>query len=407
MPIENPLPWALEPSILLGIMKILSRTLFLAIALSLFAATGQSAILKFGGPIDGTQAGTDSTAIGAAILLLDTETNTFDLTINISGLANALTDSHIHRAPVGLNGPSIVDIGNASAYDVMGEFYSYSAAGIAFPPEELVNLMAGGTYLNFAEGEVRGQLLPMEMGRDALVNFSTRGMVNPGNGKAALLIGGLVIQKPKTILFRMVADSLTRFGVQTGLKDTSFEVFNQQTGELLDSNDNWKEGGQQFQIAMTGFAPAFDNESALIMTLDAPAIYTFHADSEQGAGIALIESYGIEMQSIASSIANAANGELNREFTLLSNALLKTGLGGLLNGPGPFTLFAPTDEAFLELYTEDDLNALDDAGIEILKDILLMHIVGGEVSAGDVNVVEANIMATNGVIHVIDALISP
>lgn len=75
-----------------------------------------------------------------------------------------------------------------------------------------------------ASGEARGKLVPMDMGRDSLVNFSARGMVNPEEGKVGLLIGGLALQERKTILFRRVADSMTRFGAQTGLKDTSFQV---------------------------------------------------------------------------------------------------------------------------------------------------------------------------------------
>lgn len=134
----------------------------------------------------------------------------------------------------------------------------------------------------------------METSSDSLVNFSTRGMVNPGNGKAALLIGGLALAEEKTILFRMVAESMTRFGVQTGLKDTSFEVFQLpfgelQEAELIGGNDNWKEAGQQFMIAATGYAPAFDNESAWITKLG-PGVYTMNANSEQGAGIALVET---------------------------------------------------------------------------------------------------------------------
>jgi hypothetical protein len=49
-------------------------------------------------------------------------------------------------------------------------------------------------------------------------------MVNPEEGKVGLLIGGLALQERKTILFRRVADSMTRFGAQTGIKDTSFQV---------------------------------------------------------------------------------------------------------------------------------------------------------------------------------------
>ncbi len=85
-------------------------------------------------------------------------------------------------------------------------------------------------------------------------------MVNAGNGKASLLIGGLALVETKTILFRMVADSLTRFGVQTSLKkDTSFQVYqlpygDLETAQLKGGNDNWKDSGHMYQIIGTGYS---------------------------------------------------------------------------------------------------------------------------------------------------------
>ncbi len=289
-------------------------------------------------------------------------------------------------------------------------------------------------------------MTPINAGEDALINLSTRGMVNPGNGKAGLLIGGLVIQKPKTIFFRMVADSLTRFGVQTSLKDTSFEVYETTPGgslteTLIGGNDNWKENGQRYRIAMTGIAPEFDNESALFIDLQ-PGTYTLNANSEQGAGIALIEVYGTEAKGIGESIAAGSDeGNIVQEFTILNAALEATGLTAVLNGPGPFTLFAPTDEAFLATYTETDLAELlaDDGDKEddltTLTGILLKHVVGGSIlsaalvenetttvtilmdteidiqlndggiTVNNANVLEGDLTFTNGVIHVIDAVL--
>lgn len=433
-------------------MKNLKLISLASIGFLFFASLSQAATLKFGGPIDGAQAGTASTAVGSAIVTLDTELNTFDLTINISGLANDLSASHIHVGPPDTDGGVIVDIGDMSVYDVIGEFYSYQATDVAFPPENLVELLAGNTYLNFhtsefADGEVRGQLLPIEVDGDSLLGLSTRGMVNPGQGKAALLIGGVVLTERKTILFRMISDSLTRFGVQTGLKDTSFEVFKLNSpdlgsAELIGGNDNWKEGGQQYQIAASGFAPAFDNESVLIMTLD-PGSYTLNAESEQGAGIALVETYGIELKGIGSSIASAATGSLSQSFTTLNAMLEATGLNGILDGPGPFTLFAPTDEAFLASFTQEELDELlaDDADegddLITMTELLMHHIVGNKIlSAGlidgvtltvsdlagsdvdilldsgvitvlNATVVEADILTSNGAIHVVDAVLAP
>ena len=119
-------------------------------------------------------------------------------------------------------------------------------------------------------------------------------------------------------------------------------------------------------------------------------------------------------------------------FKTLATALQSAGLVDTLKGAGPFTVFAPTDEAFAKL-PEGTLNAL-------LKDkakltaILTYHVVPGKVMAADVvklkgaktlqgssvmidaskgvkvdgaNVVKADIVCSNGVIHVIDAMILP
>lgn len=121
-------------------------------------------------------------------------------------------------------------------------------------------------------------------------------------------------------------------------------------------------------------------------------------------------------------------------FKTLLTAATAADLVDTLKGPGPFTLFAPTDDAFAKLPagTLDKLLA-DPAA---LKDVLLYHVVQGKVMAADVTgmtsatsvqgspiaiavkdgkvylndsaqVVTTDIEASNGVIHVIDAVILP
>jgi uncharacterized surface protein with fasciclin (FAS1) repeats len=120
------------------------------------------------------------------------------------------------------------------------------------------------------------------------------------------------------------------------------------------------------------------------------------------------------------------------QFNTLAKALTEAGLVETLKGAGPFTVFAPTDEAFAKL-PAGTLEAL-------LKDkakltaVLTYHVVPGKVTAADVvklteaktvqgqsikinaadgvmvndaRVVKADIMASNGVIHVIDKVILP
>lgn len=124
-------------------------------------------------------------------------------------------------------------------------------------------------------------------------------------------------------------------------------------------------------------------------------------------------------------------------FTKLTAALEAAGLVDTLKGPGPFTVFAPTDDAFAALPagTLDDLLA-DPSGD--LKDILLYHVVpdeklmkddlaaggkfasalegeslvtytgnDGNVYVNDIKISTFDIEATNGVIHVIDTVIMP
>jgi len=122
-------------------------------------------------------------------------------------------------------------------------------------------------------------------------------------------------------------------------------------------------------------------------------------------------------------------------FTTLAKALTAADLVTTLKGPGPFTVFAPTDEAFAKLPagTLDDL--LKPENKDKLRRILTYHVVAGEVRADDVvklqsakavsgdtmtvkvsggkvhvddaNVTKTDIQASNGVIHVIDTVILP
>jgi uncharacterized surface protein with fasciclin (FAS1) repeats len=120
-------------------------------------------------------------------------------------------------------------------------------------------------------------------------------------------------------------------------------------------------------------------------------------------------------------------------FTTLATALTAAGLVETLKGEGPFTVFAPTDEAFAKL-PEGTVEALL-ADIPTLSNILLYHVVSGKVMATDVvelesadtllgapvsikvmdgkvfinesQVIIADIVTTNGVIHVIDAVLLP
>ncbi|MCX6114494.1 MAG: fasciclin domain-containing protein [Proteobacteria bacterium] len=119
-------------------------------------------------------------------------------------------------------------------------------------------------------------------------------------------------------------------------------------------------------------------------------------------------------------------------FKTLVAAVTAAGLVETLKGNGPFTVFAPTDEAFAKL-PKGTVEALL-ADIPKLTSILTYHVVSGKVTAGQVvelseaktiqgsmvkidasdgvminnsTVVTADVMASNGVIHVIDTVLIP
>lgn len=147
------------------------------------------------------------------------------------------------------------------------------------------------------------------------------------------------------------------------------------------------------------------------------------------AFIASVLALGVAFSAQAKDIVDTAVAA--GSFKTLATALGAAGLVDTLKGKGPFTVFAPTDEAFAKI-PKADLDAL-------LKDkakltaVLTYHVVAGKVMAADVKagkvktvqgseltvttaggvqvngakVVKTDIVADNGVIHVIDTVVIP
>ncbi len=132
------------------------------------------------------------------------------------------------------------------------------------------------------------------------------------------------------------------------------------------------------------------------------------------------------------TIVDVAAG--NPNFTTLVAAVQAAGLVDILSGPGPFTVFAPTNDAFAAL-PEGLLDALLlPENLATLQAILTYHAIAGEVPSSDItsgpvtmaqgepaelvaddngvtingiSVIAADVAASNGVIHVIDAVLVP
>ena len=146
--------------------------------------------------------------------------------------------------------------------------------------------------------------------------------------------------------------------------------------------------------------------------------------------IATVMAVGLSAQAMAADIVDTAVSA--GSFNTLVTAVKAAGLVDTLKGKGPFTVFAPTDEAFAKIPKADLEALLKDK--QKLTAVLTYHVVPGKVMAADVkagevktvqgnalmvqakdgkvsvdgaNVIKTDIGASNGVIHVIDSVVIP
>jgi transforming growth factor-beta-induced protein len=86
---------------------------------------------------------------------------------------------------------------------------------------------------------------------------------------------------------------------------------------------------------------------------------------------------------------------VNNNLSSLVAAVVRADLAGTLSGPGPFTVFAPTNEAFQELLDSNpDWSSVDDIPVETLQAVLLFHVLSGEVRSGDLSDTYVNTLST-------------
>jgi hypothetical protein len=124
-------------------------------------STGLSATL------DGEQENPPTTHAGtgtATVTNYNVTTRTFDIAVNVLDLPPAdVIGFHIHQAPVGVNGPIIIDFGGAASLVPSGTGFTFTATGVTLPAASEAAFLGGGTYVNihtptFTGGAIRGQL---------------------------------------------------------------------------------------------------------------------------------------------------------------------------------------------------------------------------------------------------------
>ena len=146
---------------------------------------------------------------------------------------------------------------------------------------------------------------------------------------------------------------------------------------------------------------------------------------------------GGPVEPATNTIVDIASGAEN--LSILVSALEKSDLISTLSGQGPFTVLAPSNEAFNTFLNDNGFNNLDDVPVDILTNILLNHVVGGRLASTDLttgyattfaissasqasmsifiditngvkfngvsSVSTADISADNGIVHLVDAVI--
>lgn len=146
-------------------------------------------------------------------------------------------------------------------------------------------------------------------------------------------------------------------------------------------------------------------------------------------------AFALALMAGSASAADIVDTAVAGKFNTLVAAVKAAGLVDTLKGPGPFTVFAPTDEAFAKLPAGTLESLLMPENKAKLQSILTYHVVPGKVmgqdamklssaktvagqsitiksvnggvTVDDAHVTKADISASNGVIHVIDSVILP
>ena len=187
---------------------------------------------------------------------------------------------------------------------------------------------------------------------------------------------------------------------------------------------------------LTGWATQFTgvkNMKKTIIAIAAASVLLLSACGTDGstADTTVAAADTTEMATAPGTIVEVAQG--NPEFSTLVAAVTAAGLGEALSGAGPLTVFAPTNAAFEALPAGLLEKLLLPENKEVLTKILTYHVVAAKVMAADVkagdvatlegstfavtteggvkvntaNVTATDVPASNGVIHVIDAVLVP
>jgi N-acetylneuraminic acid mutarotase len=179
-------------------------------------------------------------------------------------------------------------------------------------------LPGGGVEVNIGPTEV-GDVFVVNT-KAVFANISTRLKVESGENA---LIGGFIVTgvAPKRMILRAIGPSLSISGA---LSDPRLELYDS-AGQLLATNDNWRDAPNAQEITDSAIAPTSDYESAILTTVSPGAYTAVVRGVGQATGIGLVEAYDLEAGS-DSQLANiSTRGLVQTENNVLIGGLILTG----------------------------------------------------------------------------------
>lgn len=284
-----------------------------------------------------------------------------------------------------------------------------SSFSIAFAEDDVVDTAVGaGNFTVLAEALEKADLIDTLKGDGPFTVFA------PTDDAFAALLSDLGITKEE-LLARPDLKDILLYHVLSGSVPAS-DVMALQDGTMVKTLN-----GKKVKVSFKD-GNVFVDSSKLVTTDVMASNGVIHA----------IDKVLIPGKDIVETAVDAGN------FNTLATALTEAGLVDTLKGDGPFTVFAPTDEAFSKLLSEMNITAEDLLAKPELSDILLYHVLADKIMAEDVlaladgttiqaangkkltltfkdgnayindaMIVTTDIMTTNGVIHVIDDVLIP
>jgi hypothetical protein len=123
-----------------------------------------------------------------------------------------------------------------------------------------------------------------------LANIATRGLIQPGD---KLMIAGFIIQNgPVRAVVRAIGPSLSAFGINNALQDTTLQLKNQ-NGTIVMENDDWQTTQKQ-ELENTGLQPSHPLEAAVVVTLQ-PGQYSAQVRGKpETTGIGVVQVYFLQ-----------------------------------------------------------------------------------------------------------------